>query len=193
MRRLLVTLVFAGVAAAPARAHLESTGFGSYYDGVVHFARSPQDVLSVLAVAILAGLRGKPHSRAALFALGGAWLAGGLAGCAWPQGGELALACAAVPVLCGALAAAGVALSRAAVLGLAAGAGLVHGYANGATMGSDGLALIGAVTASFVLLALAMAPIAGGRARWRSVAARIAASWIAAIGLLGFAWLVRAG
>ena len=69
-------------------AHLVTTGLGPFYDGVSHFALTPEDLLPALAIALLAGQRGSPAGRLALFALPGAWLAGGLAGLAFPTVGS---------------------------------------------------------------------------------------------------------
>src|SRR5580704_11997888 len=66
--------------AIPAEAHLNSTGMGPIYDGLMHFLLSPEDLAPVLALALLAGLRGASHGRRALFVLPAAWLLGGLIG-----------------------------------------------------------------------------------------------------------------
>ena len=66
--------------AAPAEAHLNTTGMGPIYDGLMHFLMSPEDFVPVLALALLAGLRGATYGRRALFVLPVAWLLGGLAG-----------------------------------------------------------------------------------------------------------------
>src|SRR5262249_35073359 len=42
----------------PAEAHLNSTGMGPIYDGLVHFLTSLEDLVPVLALSMLAGLRG---------------------------------------------------------------------------------------------------------------------------------------
>src|SRR5664280_2561595 len=44
--------------ALPAEAHLNSTGMGPFYDGLIHFLMSPEDIVPVLALVLLAGLRG---------------------------------------------------------------------------------------------------------------------------------------
>ena len=46
-----------------AEAHLNSTGMGPLYDGAAHFLTSPGDLLSVLALALFAGLRGAGARR----------------------------------------------------------------------------------------------------------------------------------
>lgn len=65
-----------------ADAHLVTTGLGPVYDGLVHFALTPEDLVPALALALLAGLRGAAHGRRALFVLPAAWLLGGLLGLA---------------------------------------------------------------------------------------------------------------
>src|ERR1039457_3005757 len=49
----------------PAEAHLNSTGMGPVYDGLMHFLTSPEDFAPVLALALLAGLRGASYGRRA--------------------------------------------------------------------------------------------------------------------------------
>ena len=70
------------LAAAPAvaHAHLTNTGFGPFYDGLTHLFVTPEDLLPVIALSLLAGLRGPRFGRAVLFALPVACLAGTLGG-----------------------------------------------------------------------------------------------------------------
>jgi hypothetical protein len=63
-----------------AAAHLVTTGMGPVYDGIGHLLLTPEDLVPVIAVALLAGLRGKIPGRRALFFLPVAWLGGGFAG-----------------------------------------------------------------------------------------------------------------
>ena len=63
-----------------AQAHLMTTGFGPFYDGVMHLTMSPDDLLGVLALALLAGLAGTSYGRRVLFCLTAAWLVSGLIG-----------------------------------------------------------------------------------------------------------------
>ena len=65
---------------ATADAHLMSTGLGPFYDGMIHLILSPDDLLGVLAIALLSGLAGARYGRAVLFTLSAAWLLGGLLG-----------------------------------------------------------------------------------------------------------------
>ncbi|MDH5285893.1 MAG: HupE/UreJ family protein [Betaproteobacteria bacterium] len=187
--------VLAGLAAAPAHAHLVETGFGAFYDGLAHVAVTPADLLVVVAVALLAGQRGSRAARLALFALPLAWLAGGIVGArwqglvAWPLWTTLTFAMA------GALVAANAKLRDAGVAVLAVVAGLLHGLVNGATMAPGGatpLALAGAVTAVFCATAILAAEVSALPAGWPRIAVRVAGSWIAAAGLLMVGWLLRA-
>ena len=81
--RPCVAAIAAGVAVLPlaraSHAHLVNTGLGPFYDGVSHFALTPEDLLPALALALLAGQRGARAGRLALFVLPAAWLLGGLA------------------------------------------------------------------------------------------------------------------
>jgi len=60
------------------QAHLVTTGLGPFYDGLSHLAMSPDDLLSALALALLAGLSGARAGRNVLFLLPPVWLLGGL-------------------------------------------------------------------------------------------------------------------
>ena len=70
------------MSAVPGEAHLNSTGMGPFYDGLMHFLMSPEDIIPVLALALLAGLRGADFGRRALLVLPSAWLLGSLFGLA---------------------------------------------------------------------------------------------------------------
>ena len=54
----------------PSHAHLVNTGLGPFYDGVSHFALTPEDLLPALALALLAGQRGSRAGRLALSSAG---------------------------------------------------------------------------------------------------------------------------
>ena len=181
------------LAPATTHAHLVSTGLGPFYDGASHLALTPEDLVPAFALALLAGQRGARAGRIALFALPGAWLAGGLVGLLTPA------AFAPLPAVSflamGGLVAAEAPLGPRWIGGLAAALGLVHGYANGAAMAGarlGALGLSGIVAALFVLVALAAATVVGLRAPWERVAVRVAGSWIVAVGLLLVGWSLRA-
>ncbi len=176
--------------ASPSHAHLNTTGLGPVYDGIAHFALTPEDFLPALALALLAGLRGAAHGRAAIVVLPLAWLVGGLIGLAAnaPIGASLAW----VPLLIlGGLVAADIRLSMAVTAALAALLGLFHGYLNGSTLGQGGpgaLALVGIAGTAFVFVTLVVALVAAMKSHWARIAGRVAGSWIAASGLLLLGW-----
>ena len=68
------------LAPSVAQAHLVTTGLGPFYDGAMHLALSPDDLLGLLAAALLAGLGGPQAGRWTLAVLPLAWLIGALAG-----------------------------------------------------------------------------------------------------------------
>ncbi len=62
--------------------HLVTTGLGPFFDGVGHLFLTIEDLLPVIALALLAGLRGPAAGRRVLFLLPPAWLLGGAIGLA---------------------------------------------------------------------------------------------------------------
>jgi hydrogenase/urease accessory protein HupE len=192
--RLLGALACLALLPAPSHAHLVTTGLGPFYDGVSHFALTPEDLLPALALALLAGQRGSRAGRQALFAMPAAWLLGGLVGLAWPTV-QSALALTTVSYLAlGGLVAAEAKLGEAWVAGLAVVVGGLHGYLNGTAMAQarlGALGLAGIVATLFVTVALAAALVVAIRVPWGRVAVRVAGSWIVAIGLLLLGWSLR--
>jgi hydrogenase/urease accessory protein HupE len=178
----------------PAHAHLNSTGMGPIYDGILHFVTSPEDLIPALALALLAGLRGAAHGRWTLFLLPGAWLLGGLIGASASATSGHVILSATWFLLLGGLLAANAKLSVPGTTALAALLGLHHGYLNGTGMGASGpAAMVGLGGAVFVLVALAAALVVPLRAQWTRIAVRVAGSWVAASGLLLLGWAARAG
>ena len=59
---LTIILLFMALFLLPAAAdaHLVNTGFGTFYDGVVHLFITPSDILVALGLGLLAGLCGAP-------------------------------------------------------------------------------------------------------------------------------------
>jgi hydrogenase/urease accessory protein HupE len=174
-------------------AHLVTTGFGPFYDGLLHVLETPQDLLPVVALALFAGLRGAKQGRLVLFLLPAAWLAGGLAGLLLPMRVGPVAATASL-LLCGLLVATDARLPSAATAALAVLVGLAHGIENGGamarmTVGIPGL--IGIVATTFVVSALAAALVVSLRVSWARIAVRVAGSWIAATGLLLVGWSLR--
>jgi urease accessory protein len=196
-RPALIALGAGACSLAPARAeaHLVTTGLGPIYDGISHVLVSPDDLLPIVAMALLAGMNGPAAGRRTLFVLTGAWLAGGVMGV---SAGDSALpgALAAASLLAlGALTALDRRLSPAVVAALAGVVGLLHGWSNGVGLAADQrdpIGLIGIAAATFVLVALVSAVAVAVRAPWARVALRVAGSWVAAIGLLMLGWSLRA-
>jgi hydrogenase/urease accessory protein HupE len=189
-----LNMIMFAVRAAPAEAHLNSTGMGPIYDGLAHFLMSPDDLVAALGLALLAGLRGATYGRRVLFVLPAAWLVGAALGVAMSTTTGSAIDAALWFLLLGGLVAADVQLSLRAVTALAGLLGLHHGFIDGAGMGQPGAATItvlGLGTAVFVLVTLTSAFVISLRAGWARIAVRVAGSWIAAVGLLMLGWTVR--
>jgi urease accessory protein len=179
----------------PFLAHLMNTGLGPFYDGLAHLFVTPEDLLPVLALALLSGLRGPRFGRTSLFILPLAWLAGSVAGrlfgphWAWP------VVSAALTIVLGALVAADRPLPLSAVAGLAIALGLWNGSWNGielarARAGTFGNGL-GVACAIFAVVAIASALVASLRTPWTRIAVRVAGSWIAAAALFMLGWSLR--
>lgn len=180
--------------ATPAEAHLNSTGMGPVYDGFMHFLMSPEDIVPVLALALLAGLRGAAYGRRALFTVPCSWLLGGFVGLSAVTAPLHPFISAAWFLLMGGLLAADAEISLRTTTALAALLGIYHGYLNGTGLGTSStsvVALFGLVFAVFVLVALAAAFVAQLRAEWARIATRVAGSWIAASGVLMLGWAVH--
>jgi len=182
--------------ATPAEAHMNSTGLGPSYDGLMHFLLSPEDIGPVLALALLGGLRGADNGRRAMFVLPAAWFVGGLVGAAATSVGAHPIVSACWFLLLGGLLAADAKLSLRATAALASLVGVYHGYMNGAGLGVSGtsvVVLLGLVFGVFVLATFAAAFVVRLRAPWARIGVRVAGSWIAAIGLLMLGWAARKG
>jgi urease accessory protein len=191
---MLVSLLVWASCPAQANAHLVNSGLGPFYDGIAHLFVTPEDVLAVVALALLAGLGGKPYARAVLFVLPGAWLAGALAGRLTTLSGGVPVVSAALLITLGALVAADRRLPLALVAGAALTCGLLKGWFNGAALagaGSSGLAASGIACAVFVIVALVAGQVTALRKEWARIIVRVAGSWVGAIGLLMFGWAVR--
>ncbi len=194
---IYATSVFAvAMCPATAHAHLNSTGLGPIYDGLMHFLMSPEDLVPVLALALLTGLRGASYGRRALFVLPSAWLLGGLLGLTASATNGSVILSSIWFLLLGGLLAADAKLSLRVTTAVATLVGLCDGYLNGTGMGvsvSAAAVLLGLVFAVFVLVALPAAIVVRLRAAWTRIAVRVAGSWIAAGGLLLLGWATRKG
>ena len=182
------------LSSTPAEAHLNSTGMGPIYDGLMHFLMTPEDLVPALALALLAGLRGAAHGRRASFTLPAAWLAGSLFGLTAPATTASAVLSSLWFLLLGGLVVADAKLSVSTMTALSALLGFVHGYLNRTGMGQSAFAVVavlGLTAGVFVLIVLAAAFVVQLRANWARIAVRVAGSWIAASGLLMLGWSFR--
>jgi urease accessory protein len=189
-----VVLLAVALWCGPADAHLDATGMGPVYDGLMHFLTSPEDLVPALALALLAGLRGAPFGRRAMFTLPAAWLLGSLFGLTAAAASVGALGASFWFLLLGSLVVADAKLSLRSMTALGALLGLVHGYLNGTGMGlsvSSVAAALGLAAAVFVLVILVAALVVRLRAHWARIAVRVGGSWIAASGLLMLGWSIR--
>ncbi len=191
--RAVVALAVA-LTCGPAEAHLNATGMGPIYDGLMHFLMSPEDLVPALAVALLAGLRGAPYGRRALFTLPAAWLLGVLCGLTAAVSSTGTLGASIWFLVLGGLLLADAKLSLRAMTALSALLGLVHGYLNGTGMGFSANSIVvalGLASGVFVLVVLVAALVVTLRAHWARIAVRVGGSWIAASGLLMMGWSIR--
>jgi urease accessory protein len=176
-----------------AQAHLVTTGLGPVYDGAAHFATTPEDLLPVAGLAVLASLRGPAHGRWMLFVLPLLWLAGGLAGQALPAPVNEVLAAASFLVV-GGLVATDAPLPVWGSAAIAAFVGAALGYSDGSTLPREGSGvpvLLGIVATVFTVFALIAALVLPQRSRLARLAMRVSGSWIAAAGLLLLGWSLR--
>ena len=167
---------------------------GPIYDGLMHFLTSPDDLVPALALALLAGLRGAPYGRRAMFALPAAWLLGSLSGLSASLASAGTLAASIWFLLLGGLVVTDAKLSLRSMTALCALLGLFHGYLNGTGMGLSApaiVAILGLAAAVFVLVVLVAALVVRFRAQWARIAVRVGGSWIAASGLLMLGWSIR--
>ena len=193
-RSTKVVAAVLALGSANAHAHLEATGMGPVYDGMLHFLTSPEDLVPALALAMLAGLRGADHGRRALFTLPCAWLLGSLVGLNAAASSAGMLGAALWFMLMGTLVLANARIPLAATTGLAAFLGLFHGALNGSGLGLSlpaVIATLGLAAGVFVLVAVVAAFISRLRATWARIAVRVGGSWIAASGLLMAGWAIR--
>lgn len=182
--------VWAGLAPAPASAHLVSTRFGDFYGGLLHVLMTLEHVLPLLALGLLAGLQ-EPRSGRWILASAPLGLLCGLLLAAVQTGTAIPLDWMnkASFVILGLLVAAAWRLPPALLAGLGWLFGLTHGYGNGLAMTPETTVVpfvLGVVAGGVVLIALAAAAVVAltERADWVRIAVRAAGSWIAAIGLM---------
>jgi hydrogenase/urease accessory protein HupE len=183
-------------AAAPslAHAHLVNSGLGPVYDGALHLLMSLDDLLGLLAIAMLAGLCGARASRLAVLSLPGAWLLTGLIGLRLPLAFELPWLSALSFVVLGALVALDLKLPAPLVAILAALFGALHGLLNGsalAAVGAGPSSVFGIAAAALIIALLVSALVTPLREAWQRIVVRVAGSWVTAVGILMLGWWVR--
>ena len=179
--------------ATAAQAHLVQSGLGPLYDGVVHLVLTPEDLIPAMALALLAGLRGKAYGRRVMFALPLAWLLGGVCGLWSHAAGGTDLAWLLF-VLLGGLIASDLSVSLLAVTVLTALVGFYKGFESGVSLrdaGGGAAGLIGMTAALFVLASMVSALFVAWRWTYATIVGRAAGSWIAASGLLLLGWSLR--
>lgn len=199
MRRLAPARLAGALLLAPslAFAHESSTGLGPVVDGFAHLFLGFDDLLAVVAMALLSGLGGRAIARRVTLALPAAWLAGGVAGWLGFATRVPASATALSLFLVGILVAADRRAPTALLLTVAAGVGLLHGALDGAEparSGADALLALAGTAGAALVVSLLVSRVASSTCRpWQRVAVRAAGSWIAAIGLLYLGWALKGG
>ena len=99
-----------------------------------------------------------------------------------------------VSALLGALVALNPPLPTAAVALLAGLFGALHGLLNGAALaviGAGWTSLLGIAVTVWVIGLLVSAAVVSLQAGWARVAVRVAGSWVAAVGILMFGWMLQ--
>ena len=91
------------------------------------------------------------------------------------------------------LVAADLKLSKKSFTAIVVVVGFVHGVLNGVALkeGAGILGLIGIMATLFVIVAIVSAFIVSLRKPWTKIVVRVAGSWVAAMGMLMFGWLMR--
>lgn len=191
---LLPVMMLMAVTPTLARAHLVTSGLGPFYDGALHLAISPDDLLGLLAAALLAGLCGARAGRLTVFVLPLSWFAAGLIGLNLPLSFDLPWLSIVSFLALGVLVAVNPKLHPKAVASLAGLFGVIHGLFNGsalAAIGAGPMALAGIAVTVCVIALLVSAFVVSLHPAWTRIAVRVAGSWVAAVGMLMFGWLVR--
>jgi hydrogenase/urease accessory protein HupE len=177
-----------------ARAHLVNSGLGPFYDGVLHLLMSPGDLLGLIAVSLLAGLRGPKAGRWAVIILPLAWLAGGVVGRYTSVAIDITWLSTLSFLFLGLLVALDAKVSPTLIACLAAGFGGLHGLLNGsalASIGANTATLTGIIMAAWMLALLTTAAVVPLRAVWSRTLVRVAGSWIVAVGMLVLGWALQ--
>lgn len=196
MRWRSMAAVAAGLLVVPsaALAHLVNSGLGPFYDGGLHLLLSPGDLLGLVALALLAGLRGPAAGRLMVMTLPVAWYLSGLAGLGAPSMVQFPWMSVLSFAILGALVAADLKLAPLTVAVLAGAYGTLHGLFNGAALAATGagpMALFGIAATVLVIALLVSAAVVPLKAAWTRIAVRVAGSWVAAVGMLMLGWIAK--
>ena len=192
--RILIGLLLLLAVSSRAEAHLVTTGLGPVYDGIGHLLLTPQDLIAVLALCLLAGLRGTSCSRIVLFTLPLVWFVAGCLVGTWFSGfGSFPFAAISFIVL-GLMVAADVKVTSRGITLLAVVLGIVHGLDNGVAMrdNSGTLGLLGILVALFVVATIACAMVVSQNEPWKRIVIRVLGSWVVATGIMMLGWHFRA-
>lgn len=179
-----------------ANAHLVSTELGPFYDGAAHPLVSPQDLLTILGLAILAAFGGAPSGRRLVVSLTLSWAMGlGIGFALVDSQVDMRFVSPAVVFLLGLAGVFKWQIPWGFLVGATSLLGLARGVMNGtAARNADGLwlSVIGITLGVFVLVTLLTGGSTWLARRPAAVVLRVAGSWIAAIGLLMLGWEFRA-
>lgn len=192
-RWLLVTGALSLLLPARVDAHLPTVGLGPVYDGIFHFLMSPEDLIPVIALALLSGQRGPSFGRRVLWLVPLAWFLGGLTGMLVGTARGSALTFISFLVF-GGLVAANAKVSVRLVSVLAALLGFFHGFLNGVGINfyDDGVYVIFGMTLTvFVVVTVFSSFVIPLRREWALIVVRVAGSWVAASGLLMLGWALH--
>jgi urease accessory protein len=171
-----------------ASAHLVSTRFGDFYDGMLHPLTAFEHMIPWLALGLLAGSEPK-GGRWVLIAFPAGLALGVALGAAAPDIAGLTTANIVSLMILGGLVALALPLPGWALGLIACAFGISHGYANGTAMtGATNAALFmpGVVIAGYLVVLLVAAPAAVLIRKWGAarIAVRALGSWIFAIGVM---------
>ncbi len=194
MRYLFIIILALFSMPSMALAHLVNSGLGPFYDGALHLLLSPDDLLGLLAASLLAGLCGARAGRLTITVLPAAWFLSGLIGLNLPVTLELPWLSVLSFALLGVIVAIDPKLHPVMAASLAGVFGIIHGLLNGsalAAIGAGPLSLFGIALTVLIIALLVSAAVVSLRPAWTRIAVRVAGSWVAAVGMLMFGWMVR--
>ena len=194
VRSVAAAAVVLLVAPGAAQAHLVNSGLGPFYDGALHLLMSPGDLLGLIAVSLLAGLRGPKAGRWVVIILPVAWLVAAFVGRYTPVTVDITWLSTPSFLVLGLLVALDAKVSPPLLACLAAGFGGLHGLLNGsalAAIGASTSTLLGIIMAVWMLALLTTAAVVPLRAVWSRTLVRVAGSWIVAVGMLVLGWALQ--